>query len=345
MSLLERQEQAEETKRQERDLRAILKAKDAEMAELRRLLDFTTAIDQAKLRPAKWLTPSRPGKNAPAIACITLNDTHFDEVVNVKEMEGYNAYDRQIAELRLRRWVTQTISLARDHIAGVEWAGLTVFAGGDLFSGDIHEELTETNADSLYGSVIHWIDLVESAILALADHFGRVHIATTVGNHGRNSRKPRAKGRVRNNIEWLFWRVVQRSLASDSRITWDIPEAFDTFVKVYGTRYKLTHGDQFRGGSGISGVLTPLMLGSYRKGRKSQSMGAPFDVLVLGHFHQYLTLPGLIMGGTSKGYDEYASSINVTPAPPSQAFWLTDPEWGVTIQAPIHVGDRKAEGW
>lgn len=331
--------------REVRSLRNSLRAKDDELAEVRRLLDITTAIDQAKLKPPRWLAPARKPKGA-GIVCVTLTDTHFDEVVRPEEVQWYNAYDRRIAELRLRRWADKTVSLARDHISGLDWEGLTVFVGGDIFSGTIHEELTETNADTLYGSLVHWMEHVEAALVELADYFERVHVAVTFGNHGRRTRKPRAKLRVRDNIEWLFWRVLERELRSDKRFTWTIPEAMDTFVTIYSTRYQLTHGDQFRGGSGISGVLTPLMLGAHRKTRKAMAMGTPYEVLVLGHFHQYLTLPGVIMGGALKGYDEFASSINVVPEHPTQAWWVTDPKWGVSISAPLHVGgDRRFEGW
>ncbi len=334
-----------EGKRRERVLSAQVRTLEGELADLRRLLDLTTAIDQAKLKPPTWmLTPRRTAKQD-GIVCVTLTDCHFDEVVRPEEMFGYNAYNRQIAEFRLNRWANKTIGLARDHISGIEWRGLTIFVGGDIFSGTIHDELTQTNADTLYGSVVHWIEQVEAALTMLVNHFGKVHVAVTVGNHGRRTVKPRAKLRVRDNIEWLFWRVIERNLRSDKRITWTIPEAMDTFVTVYNTRYQLTHGDQFRGGSGISGVLTPIMLGNYRKSRKSLAMGQPYECLILGHFHQYLTLTGVIMGGCLKGYDEFASSINVIPEPPTQAFWVTDPKWGVSIHAPIHVGDRKLEGW
>lgn len=331
-------------KRREHYLAGQVKGLEDQNAELRRLLDFTTTIDQLRIEPPKWLTPPKPAR-ASGIVCAGLMDTHFDEVVNPEEMQGYNAYNRTIGVIRLRRWAEKTIRLARDNISGIEWQGLTVFAGGDIFSGTIHDELTETNADTLYGSVVFWLEQVEPALLLLADHFGKVHVAVTVGNHGRRTVKPRAKRRVRDNIEWLFWRVIERDLRADPRFSWTIPEAMDTFLTVYSTRYQLTHGDQFRGGSGISGVLTPLMLGNYRKGRKALAMGTPFDCLVLGHWHQYLTLPGVIMGGCLKGYDEFASSINVIPEPPTQAFWVTDPNWGVSIHAPIHVGNRTLEGW
>ena len=29
----------------------------------------------------------------------------------------------------------------------------------------------------------------------------------------------------------------------------------------------------------------------------------------------------------------------------SKAFWITTPDRGITISAPVHVMDREAEGW
>lgn len=332
-------------RREVRALRNAVRDREAEIAELRRLLDFTTAIDQARLRPPKWLTPPRPRKSSPGVACAILTDAHFDEVVNPAEVDWTNAYNREIAVRRLRRFADKWISLARDHVSGVDFEGAVLFHGGDLFSGTIHDELKETNAATLYESVVFWLEHVEAAILEIADHFGKLHCPVTIGNHGRDTRKPRAKRRATSNIEWLFWRVLERELRGDKRITFAIPDAADTTVTVLGTRFLLTHGDQFRGGSGISGALAPLMLGSHRKTRRAQAAGKPYDVMVMGHFHQLLWLPSVIVGGCLKGTDEHAWVSNFEPQPPQQAFWVTDPEWGVTIRAPIHVGDRKAEGW
>jgi len=220
-----------------------------------------------------------------------------------------------------------------------------LFIGGDLFSGVIHDELTETNTETLYASVVRWLDPLEAAINSLADHFGWLHIAAVVGNHGRRTRKPRAKQRAQDNIEWLTYRVLARENRGNKRITWQIPDAADALVQVYDHRFLLTHGDQFRGGSGISGALSPLMLGSHRKTRRALSAGRPYDHLVMGHWHQMLTLPGIIVSGSMKGYDEFAYTSNFPYEEPQQAFWVTTPERGVTLSAPLHVMDREAEGW
>jgi hypothetical protein len=339
------QRQADEA-RAVRDLRTLLKQRDSDLADLRRKLDLITAIDQAKLRPPKWLQPKVSAKGHHGTVSLMLTDTHFGEVVNPAEVDWLNAYDDEIAAKRLRRFTDKAIEMPRDYVSGIAYDGAVLFWGGDIFTGTIHDELLETNTETLYASVIRWIEPLAAMCYSLADAFGKLHCAVTFGNHGRRTKKPRGKQRAQDNIEWLLYKVLERETRHDKRITWQIPDAADTLVSIYSTRFLLTHGDQFRGGSGIAGALSPLMLGSHRKTRRAMASGRPYDVMVIGHFHQYLTLPGpVIVGGTLKGTDEYAYLGNFGYEPPRQAFWVTTPEKGVTISAPIDVFDRAAEGW
>ena len=147
---------------------------------------------------------------------------------------------------------------------------------GDIFSGNIHEELIQTNEDTILGSLDHWADLLAAVIEGAVDEFGHVHFAGVVGNHGRNTRKPRAKLRVRDNFDWFLYRMLARHFAKDSRVTFQIPESADCNVKIYNTNYRLSHGDQFRGGSGIAGMLSPLMLGSYSQSSPPDRDAKPF---------------------------------------------------------------------
>jgi hypothetical protein len=339
-----RADEGAECARETRRLQARLRAQAAEMADLRRMLDFVRAIDQVKVRPATWKTPARAKQNH-AVATVMLTDMHFDEVVDPAQVDGYNAYNRQIAELRLRKWADSIVKLTRDDISNTTWDGCVVLVGGDIFSGNIHEELKETNAGTLFEAVVHWLEPMISAFRLLGDAFGRVELDMVVGNHGRMTRKPRAKDRAQDNVEWLMYRLIERELRGDARFTVRVSEGADLRVSIYGTRYLLTHGDQFRGGSGISGALAPLMLGQARKLRRELVAGAPFDWLTIGHWHQLWFGKGIIIGGTLKGIDEYAWQGSFEPEPPAQAFWVTDPRHGITLRAPIHVMDRRAEGW
>jgi hypothetical protein len=158
-----------------------------------------------------------------------------------------------------------------------------------------------------------------------------------VGNHGRNSYKPIAKNRAQDNFDWLLYHLLARDLKGLKNITWNISEAADTMHTIYETRFCYSHGDQFRGGGGISGLLSPLMIGAHRKHKRQAAVRKPFDWLVLGHWHQYSVFKGIIVNGSLKGYDEYAAVNNFDFEPPQQAYFLTQPRWGITISGPVHV--------
>lgn len=336
-----------EVARETRRLRNDLDERSKELAEVKRMLGFHEAMKTADIRPPKWTVKPHDGHDHRGIIVAQLTDTHFDEVVKPDEVLGLNAYNRRIAEMRLERWARKVVDQARNYVGGVTIDGCVVMATGDILSGDIHEELKQSNEDHLYASVIHWVEHLIAALDYLADDFGKVHVYSVVGNHGRSTRKPVYKGRAHSNIEWLLWRVIASRMASDPRLTFTVSDAMDLPVTIYGKNLVLTHGDQFHGGSGISGALAPLMLGTHRKGQRQAAADIPMDLMVLGHFHQYLDLPGVIVGGSMKGYDEFAFGNNFRPddGGAKQALWVMTPEYGKTMTVPIFVQDRKAEGW
>ena len=336
-----------EEKRRSRTLRVQLDNALKRESELRRTLDLIGQLEAARLAPPKWLAPGPSGKKRHSTVCLLVTDTHFDEIVRPSEVDHLNKYDRQIAEMRLRRVFEKTVHLTREYLSGVSYDGCVLFLGGDLFSGNIHDELKETNTSTLFDAVVHWIEHMEAGIRMLADEFKHVRVVAVVGNHGRMTRKPRAKLRAQDNVDWLLYKFLARDFAKDDRVSFNIPEGADAFETIHRTRFLLTHGDQFRGGSGISGAMAPLLLGTHRKTRRQSVAGNPYDIMVMGHFHQTLMLPskGLMVGGSLKGMDEYAYVSNFEPEPASQLMWLVTPEYGVGFSLPIVVQDRKAERW
>lgn len=329
-------------------LRARLALAERDRDRLAAQLQLIESLDVSNVRTPKWTAPPRGRpKGHRATACLLLTDAHFDEVVNPREVEGLNAYSREIAELRLRRCAERFVTLARHYLGGVEYDGACLLVGGDMFSGNIHEELRRTNADTLFASLLHWIDPMLGFVGMLADEFKRVHVTAVAGNHGRMTQKPIAKRRAADNLDWLLYRLLVRHTARDERVTWEVPDSADARVRVYDTTFLLTHGDQFKGGSGISGALAPLLLGSHRKTRRQAVAGRPYDAMVMGHWHQYIFLPsrGLIVGGALKGYDEFAYLKNYESEPAQQSAWIVTPERGITFSFPVFVADRAAEGW
>lgn len=294
----------------------------------------------------KWLTKvpkSKAGHHATPV--LFLSDTHFDEIVDVEELSGVNSYNRHIAELRLKATAENFVKLCRDHWTGVIYDGVILALGGDMFTGEIHDELKETNEDTILGSFIHWLDPLAQVISLLAEEFGKVHIPVVVGNHGRMTRKPRAKFRARTNFDWALGHALARTFAEDKRVTFDIPNSPDCRFAVYGQHILLTHGDQASGGQGIGGIWPPIMRLAAKKRAYGDAVGQPFDLMIIGHWHQLVYGKGFIVNGALKGADEYAVTQGFPYEPPSQACWLMSPEHGMTWTAPVFCQDRTAEGW
>lgn len=324
-------------------LRQQITAQADQLTRLAAASDLLKDISSAQLEPPKWLLSSS-GKTHRAIATAALSDTHFDEVVNPAEIGGVNAYNREIAQLRLRRFFGNTVKLGKEIFSGIHMDGLVMPILGDIVTGNIHEELAQTNAAAILDTCLFWSEEIAAGMEHLLAFYGKIFVPCVVGNHGRLSKKPRHKGRVRDNFDYMIYSLLARHYRNNDRVSFLIPDSSDAQFQIYKTRYCATHGDQFRGGSGIAGALSPLLLGDARKRKRNSATNTPYDYMLMGHWHQSIDTNGIICCNSLKGYDEYAANSNFAFSEPSQSFWLTDPEKGRTVCAPIHVRDS-AEKW
>jgi len=328
-----------------RALRHALKDADDRAARLERELGVLSKIGQ-RSEPPRWLkAPPKRTKQHHATPWLLLSDLHLDEVVRPEEIGYVNAYNRDIARERLHRTAAGFVKVCRDYWTGLTYDGVVVALGGDIFSGDIHEELSETNEDTMLGSLDYWIDELSAMLSMLTDEFGKVHVPVVVGNHGRTTRKPRAKLRARDNFDWFLGRALQRIHRADNRVTFDVSDSADCPIPSYDRTVMLTHGDQARGGGGIGGIWPPIMRLDARKRARYDAVDQGYDLLVMGHWHQLVYGPNFIVNGSLKGYDEYAHLNSFGFEPPQQAAWLMTPEHGKTWTAPILSADRESEGW
>jgi hypothetical protein len=183
------------------------------------------------------------------------------------------------------------------------------------------------------------------ALRELCAVFPRVIFTGVVGNHGRRSRKPRAKFRARDNFDWFTGHLLARQFANDPRVTFDVSESADLIVQSYATRVMCSHGDQASGGAGIGGIWPPIMRLDARKRQRQAAVNAPYDQMVIGHWHSLTYGRDWVVNGSTKGLDEYAFQGNFGFEPPAQGLFLVTPEHGRTWTAPIFCQDRAKEGW
>lgn len=320
-------------KRLENDLASVTKRLSEQDDNLLVIKKLIHDCDQPPRVP-KWLAQPSAGKNT-GVPTIFASDWHGDEVVDPKQINGVNAFNRRIWTTRVHRLFDKSIDLLVHHMHKPTYEYLVLDLGGDMLSGNIHEELRETNEATVSQSMLYLTDLLIGGIDLLLKYFPRIVVNAVPGNHGRWDKKPRAKNRVYETYEWLCYQFLARHYKENEDVVFNISDGADLPYSIYATRYLLTHGDQFKGGTGIAGALSPLMLGDARKRKRAIAINQPYDFLVLGHWHQLIMAKGIIVNGSLKGADEYSFQQNYDFELPQQAMWITHKEWGITARWPI----------
>lgn len=297
-------------------------------------------IAESPVEPPRWLvSPSVAGE--PGVPVTLWSDWHWSEVVLPEEVNGVNEFNLEIAHRRLQRLVSGTIDLLTSYTVHKHpYPGIVVCLGGDMISGDIHEELSQTNERPVMPTLIDLVGKLKWAIGTLADHFGRVFVPAVVGNHGRTGRRPRFAGRAWTNYDWLAYQFLAKLFENDSRVKFLIGDGADVLFSVYGHRYLLTHGDTLgKGGDGIIGHFGNVIRGANRRAVRNQAVGQEFDTLLVGHFHSCTITPRFIVNGSLVGPGAFSHTLSFPFEKPQQALWLTHPTKGITISMPVFLED------
>jgi len=293
--------------------------------------------------PPRWLTQKSKKHVNDNVPVVVWSDWHMGEVVNRIQVGGVNEFNTPIALKRVRTLVEKTIELCKHHMVRPQYPGIVVCLGGDMITGAIHEELGATNDRTVQQSLLDVQEALIWALERMADEFGRVFVPCVVGNHPRDTHRPRMKNAVYQNYEWNLYCQLERHFKGDKRIQFMIPGETDAFFAVQGHRFLLTHGDRLGvgGGDGQIGALGPITRGTFKVGRSEKQIGRDFDTMLCCHYHTFIPRSEacpVIVNGTLKGYDEYARlGLRVPYSRPSQALFFVNPKYGVVCQWQIFL--------
>jgi transposase-like protein len=322
----------------EKELSSVRDARLNEEIIRREIINLSSSIISAPI--PEWMVKENKA-GSPGVPSLFLSDLHWGEHVNESQINFVNSYSIDIAKERLRRMAQTSVQLLKIISPKMDYPGLVLILGGDMISGNIHDELTATNELNTMPTVLDLYGELLQFVKIMADQFGRVFIPCVTGNHGRDTQKIWNKDRHATSFDWLLYCFLAKYFESDKRITFFIPDGPDAYYKIYNHRYLLTHGDQFRGGDGVIGALGPIIRGDHRKRSRNTQIDMEYDTLLIGHWHQYIQLGRLIVNGSLKGYDEYAYSNNFPFETPQQALWLTHPKHGITYRMPVKLEAAK----
>lgn len=296
-------------------------------------------IARKPVHPPKWLVSARrvKGRND-EVPVLMWSDWHAGEVVERDEALGYNEYNLEIFERRVRELVDATIHLIELNQEKVP--GIVVNLLGDFVSGALHPELEKTDEEEILPSTFRVFEILVWALRTLADRFGNLYVPCTGGNHGRLTKKTEFKRNIYKNVDWLIYKLLQREFQNDPRVVIDIRPSNEVYYRVYGVRFLAMHGDLLgvKGGDGIIGAIGPIMRGEIKTRGQHTSLASDYDVLLMGHWHQPLWLPRAFVNNSLKGFDEFAkNALRATPTIPSQLMFFVHPRRGITLRREILV--------
>ena len=299
---------------------------------------FGLAALHKRYEPKVTWRASNRTPHSPGTPMLMISDWHHGEKVDPEQVFNSNAFDMDISKRRLKRVFETSVTLLQKHMAHPQFPGIVLVLGGDIVNGNLHEESGYGNEAPPLVQALDASKALADGVKFLSENFPEVSVYGVPGNHGRITRKPWAKFYAHQNLDWLAYQMTRDHTAHLPNVTWNVPPVRDMTFMVEGRRFRLTHGDQFRGGDGVIGALGPVIRGDVKK-RVSASMmpGTPeaYDTMLAGHFHQLVMMPRVIINGSIKGYDEFALSIGAPWEPPQQALWTVHSKFGLNWHMPV----------
>jgi len=300
------------------------------------------------LRPSDWVMPPlTKGKHKEAIILL-ISDIHMGEVVDLDQMGGRNAYNRQIAIARLRRLFEGIVALGTQHWSGQPPGVIYAVLMGDMITGEIHEDLAETN-DLLSAPAVREVSqcLISGLNLLLKSFECPIEVISLPGNHGRLTKKPRMKDFAINSYDTLaaWWIESYYHAKEEKRIRFSAPASGDALVNIHGWNVLFTHGDRIgsRGGQGFVGAAATVARGMQKIVQDYAAEGTPIDYVMVGHFHTALELEQGFANGSLVGPSEYSRTLRMRSAPATQWMLAIHPERGVSRRWKVTVG-HSSEG-
>ena len=266
---------------------------------------------------------------------VTLwSDWHVEEPVDPDKVGGLNSYSLDIADESIRGLVRGVCELVEKERHAFQIRDLVIGLIGDLFSGQIHEELVETGELSPVESILWLQKRISGAINAILDEtkIERVIVACQPGNHGRTTQKIRISTRAENSYEWMMYHNLAALFAGDPRVEFLVTKSELLYVPIYDLTVRFTHGDAIKYGGGVGGVHIPL-----RKAIMGWDTARKADLTCLGHFHTHLVHPSYVTNGSLIGYAPFSQRIKADFERPKQAFFVVDSKRGPTAHSAIWV--------
>ena len=302
------------------DLRKQVRSKAAQVEHLEKTIDLICLFQDDTHKPKKAIVPK--SRSSEVVPLIIWSDWHIEERVERKKALGLNEFNLEIAAARATKCAESTVKLIRLARNNAHVRAVSILLGGDFITGDIHQELCETNLLGPAEACIFAKNMLANGLATIAaeKYLETIHVSCVVGNHGRFTKKMQIKNGTEKSFETIIYAELAKTF-QDKRFKWSICRGGVNVTPVTPEfLIRDAHGHQFKYQGGIGGLTIPLTKWVHRL---DQSQPCNFNRIC--HYHQFGTpTPRCLMNGSLKGYDEYAAEHGFGYEPAQQAFAILD---------------------
>ena len=302
-------------------------------------------------------------------AIFIWSDWHAFEVVESDQMEGFNSYNMKVLLGRLWNLVRGCLKIVESSRRSYDIDVLNIDLLGDMVSGDIHQELRETNELPQLQTVLLLAHVTAQAVAMLAPHFEKIRMFGLVGNHGRTTIKPVFKNKILTNYDYLFYQILSmylRDYIKEGKLEFNIPISSECVTIRKDWAFLLGHSDQIKAWSGFP------VYGFFRDNAKQQKLrklrsvlskndfdsksdinGAianmetarnisGYDYREAGHWHQYMLLDdgSTIINPSLIGGNEWSKDKMHSISSPRQLILTLSEKWGLKSVESVYCSDH-----
>lgn len=312
----------------------------SELEQARAAVDAVASLTEAPLPPIQRLEFGHGMREATAVAMAS--DWHVEEMVRPIDTPNKNAFNLAIADHRAQRFFAAVEWSIRHAQSAFKIRHLVLWLGGDMTTGQLHEENLETGQLGPLEAMLWVQERIISGIRFLLDSdigLEEIHVIGSYGNHGRFTKRMRSATGAGQNSDWLMYQSIGSAFQDEPRVLINADKGEHQYHRVYEFDLHFHHGHRINYGGGVGGIMIPI-----NKAVSQWDKVRPCHYHHFGHFHQYIDHGAVTVNGSLIGYNGYAMSIKATPEDPRQSFYLLDSKRGKCNKTPLWVDDPSKEG-
>lgn len=306
--------QLAETRKQLRESAVLSAGERAVVNALEELIPARKEVPPAKLRKLGGGVMKMGG-------ILDLGDWHYGEVISARSTGNVAQYSPEIARKRFDYTIEEATRLGKFY----RISDIHVILGGDMISGNIHDDLNRNNEMMTIAQTLESSEMVYNGLEKLCQGYEQVTVYGVSGNHPRTERIPFYNHKQTENLDYMLYMILKEKGKHQPNLNFAIPESFWTIFDVEGRGFLTMHGDtnKQQNSMGISFYSVEREMRKW-KGMAGDGTIPHYNDLITHHLHTAAAIPigesMVYINGSGKGMDDYSLAGARPPSPPQQRY-------------------------